>query len=175
MRRLLLLRHAKSDWSRPGQPDRDRVLSERGRLAAPLMGAYMKSHGLMPDLALVSPATRTRETWNLVAAALQNPPPARFEAAIYEQGPEALLELIQTAPDSAKTIVVVGHNPTFHAVALDLVGAGDIEARRKLTEKFPTAALAVIDFVARDWRGVHRSGGRLERFVSPRSLQDAPD
>lgn len=175
MRRLLLLRHAKSDWSKPGQPDRDRVLNERGRSAAPLMGAYMKRHGLMPDLAFVSPATRTRETWSLVAGALQNPPPARFESSIYEQGPESLLELIQTAPDSAKALVVIGHNPTFHTLALDLVGAGDIEARQKLAEKFPTAALAVIDFVARDWRSVHRSGGRLERFVSPRSLQSAPD
>ena len=67
MRRLMLLRHAKTERAQPGERDRDRKLTKRGRADAPLIGAYMAHHGLVPDLALVSPATRAQETWALLA------------------------------------------------------------------------------------------------------------
>lgn len=170
MRRLLLLRHAKSD--RPaGVPDIDRPLDARGREAAPRMGAYLASEGLHPDLALVSPAKRTRETWEAVAASL-GAVPAQIVETIYEAPPASLLEAVRAAPDSAETLILVGHNPGMEALADRLVGAGPRAARSRLAQGFPTAALAVIEFDADSW-GAIDGDGRLERFVRPKDL--SPD
>src|SRR5262245_18470604 len=94
MRRLMLLRHATSDWSLPGQTDRDRGLAERGRMAAPAMGRYMAQHGLIPDHAIVSTATRTRETWRLLSNAWPTEPRATYEDRIYEAAPRNILAAI---------------------------------------------------------------------------------
>lgn len=171
MRRLLLLRHAKSD--RPaGVPDLDRPLDARGRAAAPRMGAYLASEGLHPDLALVSPARRTRETWEAVAAAL-GAVPSEIVGAIYEAPPEALLAAIRARPDSAGTLILVGHNPGLEALADGLVASGPREARDRMAKGFPTGALAVIVFEAEGWHAVGRDG-RLERFIRPKDLAAEP-
>lgn len=171
MRRLLLLRHAKSD--RPaGIPDLDRPLDDRGREAAPRMGAYLASEGLHPDLALISPARRTRETWEAVAAAL-GAVPSEIVPTIYEAPPEALLAAIRARPDAAGTLILVGHNPGLETLADSLVAGGPREARDRMAKGFPTASLAVIVFEAEDWRAVGRNG-RLERFIRPKDLVVEP-
>lgn len=175
MRRLMLLRHAKSDWSVGGQPDHERGLALRGETAAPLMGRYMASHGLVPDQAIVSTALRTRETWRLVADAFPQKPSAIYEQRIYEAEPDAILAAIREAPGAARTILVVGHNPGFHDTATLLVGSGDKRARAKLATKFPTAALAVIDFDIANWPAIRLGSGRLERFVTPRAIGGEDD
>ncbi len=175
MRRLILMRHAKSDWSKSGQPDRDRALNERGRAAAPLMGAYLESHGLTPDLALVSTATRARETWTLVAPHLRKMPKVVFENRLYGAGPELLLDVVQETARGISTLLVLGHNPGLHQFASALAGSGDVEARSRLGEKFPTAGVAAISFAVDDWAGLHPQGGRLERFVSPSALVAEPE
>lgn len=175
MRRLMLLRHAKSDWSVAGQSDHERGLALRGETAAPLMGRYMASQGLVPDHAIVSTAVRTRETWQLVAEAFPQKPPTTFEQRIYEAAPEAIIAAIKEAPISAKTLLVVGHNPGFHETAHLLVGSGDKKARAKLLAKFPTAALAVIDFDIANWSAIKPGSGRLERFVTPRAIGGEDD
>jgi phosphohistidine phosphatase len=175
MRRLLLLRHAKSDWSRPGQPDRNRALNARGRSAAPIVGAYLAQHGLVPELALVSTAERTRETWALLAPHLPRMPKVVFEDRLYNAGPDAILELVQEAPRGAATLLVLGHNPGMQQLAAALSASGDVETRARIGEKFPTAALAVIGFAAADWAGARVQGGRLERFVVPAKLVAEPD
>jgi phosphohistidine phosphatase len=168
MRRLILLRHAKSD--RPaGVADRERPLNPRGRRAAPAVGAHLAKEGLRPDLALVSPAQRTRETWEAVAAGLGDPE-TRWQPEIYEAPAERVLAVIRTAPDQAGTVIVVGHNPGLGDLASDLVGAGPREARSRLALEFPTAAYAVIDFDAARWAEVAPKRGRLERFVRPRDI-----
>ncbi len=169
MRRLLLLRHAKTERGSPGERDRDRKLTERGRLDAPIIGAYLARHGLVPDLVVMSPATRTLETWELAAAALGKAPRLMKDERIYNAATDTLIELIRETVD-VSTLLVVGHNPGLHDLARQLIGSGDVEARESLNEKLPTSGLVVIDLAFDDWSKLHDGAGRLERFVSPRLI-----
>lgn len=171
MRRLILLRHAKSD--RPaGVADHERPLNDRGRRAGPAVGGHIAQEGLRPDLALVSTATRTRETWDAVSAAL-GAPETRYHREIYEAPAERILGLIRGAPDSAETVIVVGHNPGLGDLAATLAGEGPRKERTRLATEFPTAAYAVIAFDAADWSAIAPGQGRLERFVRPRDIDPA--
>lgn len=170
MRRLMLLRHAKSDWSSPGMPDPDRPLNERGEVAANHMGAYLARHGLMPDRILCSPARRTRETFAALATAWHDPVKIDYVDRLYAASAETILSVVHGGQKRARSLMVIGHNPGLHEVAELLIAAGDVEARERLREKFPTCALAVIDFAADAWDQVHSQSGRLERFITPRSI-----
>jgi len=171
--RLMLLRHAKAEKAEPGMGDRDRGLNARGRSDTALIGAYIAHHALIPDAVIVSTARRTRETWEDLAAALPGSPPATYEDRLYNAGAEAIMTLVTATAPAVHTLLVIGHNPGLHDVARLLIASGDVEARERLNEGLPTASLAVIEFAAESWRKVHPNGGRLERFVSPRSLADA--
>ncbi|MET0277909.1 MAG: histidine phosphatase family protein [Pseudorhodoplanes sp.] len=170
MRRLMLLRHAKSDWSEPGGPDRDRVLSPRGEHTAPLIGRYLAEQDLLPQHAIVSAAERTRQTWELLGDAVTGAPSVRFDERIYEAAPIDILDAIADAPAAAQSVMVVGHNPGLQSLALALTGTGNGKARRALAEKFPTAGLAIIDFDLPDWKSLAPASGRLERFITPRAI-----
>jgi phosphohistidine phosphatase len=175
MRRLMLLRHAKSDWSKPGQRDHDRVLASRGREAAPRIGKYMATHDLVPELVVCSTAVRARETWELVAGELASTPRVAHDERIYENRPDTLLHVIhETVPD-VHVLLLVGHNPSFSAFAELLAATGDTESRQRLREKFPTAGLAVIDFAVDAWDRVHPHSGRLDRMITPRLLDAESD
>lgn len=168
MRRLVLLRHAKSD--RPaGIGDVDRPLNPRGERAAPLVGAYLAGEGLVPDHVVVSPSLRTRQTWAAIAEALGGPE-AEVSDAVYEAETSSLLSVVRAAPDRAGTLLLIGHNPGLQDLAMRLVGDGTAALRRRLSAEFPTAALAVIDFEGARWADVRPGTGRLERFVRPRDL-----
>lgn len=173
MRRLILFRHAKAEPSEPGLEDRARGLVERGRKDAARIGAYMKSHALVPDRVVISPAARTQETWKITAAAFRPAPGAASAEQLYDATPHAIFAVIKDAPVAAHTLMVVGHNPGLHEVALMLIASGDIDARERLREKLPTAGLVIIDFAFDDWSKLHPQSGRLERFVSPKSLEAA--
>lgn len=175
MHRLMLLRHAKSDWSRPGMPDRNRPLNARGREAAPVVAAHIAGQELIPQRALVSTATRTRETWKLMLPFFPKKPETIFEARLYESTPHTILAVIKETPAAVKSLMIVGHNPGLQTLALALIGAGNAQAREDLAAKFPTAALAVIDFVAGPWSAVRPGTGRLELFVRPRDLNGDDD
>ncbi|MDQ0473050.1 SixA phosphatase family protein [Labrys wisconsinensis] len=168
MRRLMLLRHAKSDWPK-GVSDRDRPLGPRGRHDAPHMGEEMALRGLKPDLAVISTAQRTRETWELVAPCL-GPVEHRFESAIYEAEPKAILALIRAIDDGVGTLLVIGHNPGLELTAALLIGGGAERLRDRLGEKFPTAALAVIEFHEGGWADIGQGRGELALFLTPRDL-----
>jgi phosphohistidine phosphatase len=168
MRRLMLLRHAKSDWS-AGRPDVDRPLARRGREAAPRMGRYLSEEGLVPDLVLVSAARRTGETWALVEPFL-GPTEVRHDARIYEAPARRLLGVVQEVDPAVLGLLLIGHNPGFADLAKLLIGYGDRYAFARLSQKFPTAGLAVIDFDADSWTGIGPGQGRLDRFVTPKSL-----
>jgi len=174
MRRLLLLRHAKTERPEPGERDRDRKLTARGRSDAPVIASYMARHRLVPDLVLVSPATRTLETWELVAAAFRNAPRLVKDDRIYNAGTDTLLDLVRETGD-ARTLLIIGHNPSLHDFARRLAGSGDVDARESLNEKLPTSGLVVIDLAFDDWSKLHDGAGRLERFVSPRLIGAASD
>jgi phosphohistidine phosphatase len=175
MRRLMLLRHAKSDRSQPGARDKDRVLNARGREAAPRIGAYMASHGLLPDLVISSPAARTRETWELVAPALGKAAKLAHDERIYQNDPDVLLKLIRNTDAAVQVLLLVGHNPSFQILGELLTASGHGDARQRLREKFPTAGLAVIDFATDQWADLHPHSGRLDRLITPRMLESASD
>lgn len=149
--------------------DVDRPLAPRGRKAAVLMGDYLKDEGLLPDLALVSPAKRTEETWDLVQPALGEVD-SRREPRIYEAPAGRLLLVLQEVNPKKRNLLMIGHNPGFEDLAKLLIGDGDPEDFRRLAKKYPSAGLAVIDFPHESWAQVKARSGRLERFVTPKSL-----
>jgi phosphohistidine phosphatase len=170
MRRLMILRHAKAERIAPGERDRDRKLAKRGRSDAPAIGAYMARHRLVPDLALVSPAARCQETWTLVAAAFAKTPKTVNDERLYNAGAERLIGVI-TETDGARCVLLVGHNPGIHDLAVELIASGEVEARERVSEKLPTSGLVVIDLAFDEWAQLHPHAGRLERFVNPRSIE----
>jgi len=175
MRRLLLLRHAKSERAGPGDRDHDRMLTARGREDAPKIGAYIVHHGLIPQRVIVSTAARARATCELVAVGFGASPSVVNDKRLYEASPQAILKIIQECKPEVHTLMIVGHNPGLQELAILLIASGNLEARQRLNEKFPTAGLLVIDFALDDWARVHAHAGRLDHFVSPRSLAAATD
>jgi phosphohistidine phosphatase len=173
MRRLLLFRHAKAERALPGTQDRDRVLIERGRKDAGKIGAYMAGHALRPDRVVMSPSARTQETWKYASAAFKPAPAAQSVERLYDATAHAILSVIQDAPAAAHTLLVIGHNPGLHELAIMLIASGDVEARERLREKLPTSGLIIVDFAFDDWNKLHPQSGRLERFVSPKTLEAA--
>jgi phosphohistidine phosphatase len=172
--RLMLLRHAKAEKAEGGMRDQDRPLNPRGIRDAATMGAYLLHHGLVPDIALSSPAKRTRQTWEATARELSSrAPPARFEAHLYNADAEAILAILRKIEAGVRTVMVIGHNPGLHDFACRLIASGEVEAREALREGLPTAGLAVIGLAGAEWRHLHFQGGRLEHFVTPRSLATA--
>lgn len=172
-RTVLLLRHAKSRWDDPLADDFDRTLAPRGRSAAPRIAAWLDRQGLLPDFVLCSAAARAVETWQLAAAAIGRHAVVKTLRGLYMAPPSRLLSAIQHSPETAGTVLVVGHNPGLEHLAERLVGPC---SRRKplerLLAKFPTAAVAVFRFDTDDWREVRPGAGRLDAFVRPKDLDD---
>jgi phosphohistidine phosphatase len=173
--RLMLLRHAKAEKAELGANDRDRGLSARGHSDAVRMGAYLAHHSLLPDRCLVSAARRTRETSEGVAAAFSPGPPVSYEERLYGAGHDTILAVIAETDRAIHTLVVIGHNPGLHKLARCLIAAGDVDARERLNEAFPTSGLVVIDFAGDNWHDLRSNSGRLERFVTPRTLRAVSD
>ncbi|MDQ8728532.1 histidine phosphatase family protein [Bradyrhizobium sp. LHD-71] len=176
MRRLILLRHAKTERESLSGLDRDRRLDTRGRADAPVIGRYLAEHKLVPDLVLVSPATRTRETWDLLAAALNKVPAAEIVPDLYGAGASDLLQIIRMAVGRAddrtlKSMMVVAHNPGLHELSFALIGKARAADREELEENLPTSGLAVFKFAIDDWSDVSVRCGTLERFVTPKLLR----
>ncbi len=135
---LVLLRHAKSDWTGP-EPDHERGLAKRGRRQAPVTGQWLATHAV-PDLALVSSARRARLTWDLVAAELDPVPPVKIEPHLYGATLEGLMELIAGLDEKVGTALLVGHNPDLEDLVAELTGE---------YVRLPTSALAVLDLPRR--------------------------
>ncbi len=169
-RRVLVLRHAKSDWSEPGLHDIDRPLSGRGRRAAAAMGVYMRDEGLAPDLVLCSAARRAVETWSTVARVGEMAPRVMEEPALYMAGADALFERVRAVDDAVTSVLLVGHAPGFDGFACRLSGDRKSADGRRMTEKFPTGALAVLELDVPSWRDLAEGIARLERFIVPKDL-----
>jgi phosphohistidine phosphatase len=169
MKTLILLRHAKSDRADPALADHDRPLAARGREAAPKMGAWLKAHGPVPDLVLCSTAARARQTLALALEAWGIAPETAFDRGLYLVGGAGVLARLRRAPDTAATVMVVGHNPDLEQLARRLALAGDQAALARLAEKVPTAGLAVIELPAERWAEAGGSG-RLLAFETPKTV-----
>ncbi|MBM3608880.1 MAG: histidine phosphatase family protein [Alphaproteobacteria bacterium] len=172
MRRLLILRHAKTERSNPGG-DHARRLLDRGREDAVRMGQYLASQNLAPAAALLSDATRTRETFELLAGMLPHAVRTRFERALYLADPVTVMEHVAQASDEAAAVLVVGHNPGLHELAFDLAQDGRPGDIDMLARKFPTSALAVVDFACSAWRDAPHASSRLERYVTAKILRQS--
>jgi phosphohistidine phosphatase len=150
---LIVLRHAKAD-SAPGTPDFERPLTARGRRDARAAGDELRAGRRLPDRVMCSPALRTRQTLQ----ELRLDAPVDYEDRVYDNDPQAILDLLRTQADEPGTLLLVGHNPSMHRLVLDLGGGTDAG--------FPTAATAVIDFDGESdlWPGA----GRLTAYWTPR-------
>src|ERR1700761_1768805 len=179
MRRLMLLRHAKTENDAPSGRDEDRRLDERGRKDAAEIGAFIGSHAPFPDSVLVSPAVRAHQTWELAWAAMKDHVPAphvELVPDIYGADPGQLLQCIRdVAVSNPQRLLVVGHNPGMHELALALTEGGDEAGRRALADNLPTAGLVILDFATEDWNDVAFRRGRLVQFVSPKLLKQTLD
>lgn len=170
MKTVSLFRHAKSSWDDPKLADFDRPLSARGQKAAAAMGGVMASAGIAPDLILCSPAVRTRETLKIASQAFTALPSTVYDQAFYLASSAALLTSLRALPADVAHVMLIGHNPGLHALALDLTGTGERAAMLSIARKFPTGALAVITFDIAEWRRLAVGEGRLKLFITPRSL-----
>lgn len=170
-RTLLLFRHAKSDWNTAGLDDHERPLNRRGTKAAPAMGRYMSKEDLKPGLILCSDSVRTRATLALILPEFGPPSPETvIDDGLYLASAETVLDTIRRNGGDHDSVMVIGHNPGLHALALTLVGDGPKKDLQQMAMKFPTGALAVISFDIDDWMDIAPTNGRLDRFVVPRDV-----
>jgi phosphohistidine phosphatase len=168
MKRVYLLRHAKSSWKDRSLADRDRPLAGRGRRAASALADHLRAEGVRPELVLCSPARRARDTLERVEGALGDEVEVVFEEGLYGASEAALLARLRALPREVGSVLVIGHNPGLGELALALASEGADLARMR--EKYPTAALATIDVPADRWSALGRGGGELVAYVRPRDL-----
>jgi len=175
MRRLMLLRHAKTETDAPSGRDQDRRLDERGHRDAAEIGTWLSRHPPFPDFVQVSPAVRAKQTWELAWEAMKaqvRPPRVEYVPELYGADPTDILQVIRMASVAdPKHLMVVGHNPGMHELALALTGDGEAAGRKALADNLPTSGLAVFDFATDDWNDVAFRRGRLVLFVSPKLLK----
>lgn len=169
MKALYLFRHAKSSWDDPALSDHERPLAPRGRRAAARIAEHLQREGIRPAIVLCSSSRRTRQTLELVAAALPDAR-AQVEADLYGAGAGSLLRRVRRLPDTADSVLLVCHNPGLHDLALALAGSGDAQALARLRAKMPTAALATLAAPVSRWRDLSPGGAELVAFVVPREL-----
>jgi len=160
-RRLILLRHAKSDW--PDVPDRDRPLAKRGRRDAPKIGRWLREHAYVPEVVICSDARRARQTWDRVARELGGSPSVTFEPRAYAASATTLLYLVMELPATSRTALLIGHNPGVSELATSLALPPDGD---DAPIRFPTAAVAVLDFPG-DWADLAPGQARLTDFTTP--------
>ena len=165
---LTLLRHAKAAPPLPGQEDFDRPLTERGRTDAARMTKVLDGLGL--DLALVSSAARTIETWNIVSAGLAAPLPATAEHSLYLCHASHLIERLRAVTPDIQSIVAVGHNPCLQEVALWLAGKTEAPGVDQMRDKFPTCAVATFELTTGRWSDLTPKSVIFKRFAAPRTL-----
>lgn len=172
MKRLGLLRHAKSGWDDAALGDFDRPLNTRGRQAARTIARWLRAEGVDYALAIASPAARVRETLDTLAEE-GFAPETQLEERLYLASPATLLEVIQGIGADADSLLLVGHNPGLELLALGLAKDDGRPRRRELAAKFPTAALAELVFPVDAWSEIAPGSGELSRFVRPRDLDPA--
>jgi phosphohistidine phosphatase len=156
MKRLYVLRHAKSSWDEPGLADHDRPLSGRGRRAADAIGRHLRAEGIEPELVLCSSSARTRET--LARVGLEG----EVERELYGASAGELIARLREVPGGIASVLVLGHNPGMEELTLALADAPH--------DKYPTGALATVELDIGDWSAIIPGCGRLIDFVRPREL-----
>lgn len=167
LRRLVVLRHAKSAWP-TGVPDHERPLAPRGRRDAPAAGRALAEADCLPDLALCSTAVRARQTWELAAEQWGTPPPVRLDERLYGADVPELLEAVREVPDQVRTLLLIGHNPGLEELVLELAGDGLDDALDEVRTKFPTSAVAILAWHGNSWQELAPGTALLTDVTVPR-------
>jgi len=157
--RLLLMRHAKSSWKVAGQSDHQRPLNKRGRQDAPRMAQQLRSRGWVPDLALVSDAARTEETWAWMAGELEPSPPHVLHSGLYHGTLREIRAAISSSVTTEGTVLVLGHNPGWEAALTELSG---------VRASFTTANIALLEHPLSWTEAMQRSDWQLRALLRPR-------
>ncbi len=163
MKRLILMRHAKSSWDTPGLDDHQRPLNGRGQQAATAIGAWLKTHNHIPDQILSSSSTRTRETCERLKLEAEK----TFVDRLYHADPAEMQQVLQSA--TGQTVLMLGHNPGIAWFAHDLVESPPDHPR---FSDYPTCATLVAAFAIDDWGTLRPGTGKVLDFIIPRELTD---
>ncbi|KUO17128.1 SixA phosphatase family protein [Streptomyces dysideae] len=167
LRRLVVLRHAKSAWP-DGVADHERPLAPRGRRDAPAAGRALADSDCLPDLALCSTAVRARQTWELASAQWGTPPPVRHDRRLYAADVADLLEIVHEVSTEVDTLLLVGHNPGLEELVLELAGDSLDDALDEVRVKFPTSAIAVLAWRGTGWDALTPGTALLTSLTVPR-------
>jgi phosphohistidine phosphatase len=170
MKRLTILRHAKSSWDEPGVEDFNRPLNDRGWKAARRMGRELESRGIDFDLVIASPAARVRETIDGLKEKMKLNVEIRFEQRMYLASEKMLLHIVQEIPESSDAPLLVGHNPGLHQLVVELTRPDSHGLHERAAHKFPTAALARIELAANRWADVKAGSGELAELLLSKEL-----
>jgi phosphohistidine phosphatase len=174
MRRLYLIRHAKAEPA-VGQDDYERALTDRGRDDARRVASVLGSRDLLPETLIHSGALRAMQTAEIFAGQWPRRVELQQEIGLYDATQAMLFARARTLPDTNESVALVGHNPGIGELASTLAGYGAYPELRRMAVKFPTCAVAVIDFEISAWNDIDRKGGLLAAFVTPAELEAATD
>jgi len=159
MKKLYLIRHAKSDWSNPTLDDFDRPLNKRGKKNAPLMGRVLRKKNIHPDLIISSPAYRARETTKKIAKKICYKNEIMYNENIYEASLKTILEIVNFIDDEYDDVFIVGHNPALNMLAFYLI---------EFNENLPTAGVLEIEFNCESWREIKKKNAKFVSFEYPK-------
>ena len=171
MKRLAILRHAKSSWGDPGLDDFDRPLNARGIAAARAMGKAFKERGLTFDDVLASPALRVRETLDQLARGYGKLPEIRFDDAIYLAATATLFDLVRDLPETSNAPLLVGHNPGLERLLVELTRDDRHGFHARVAHGYPTGALAIVELPAASWADFELASGEIVDLILPRELE----
>jgi phosphohistidine phosphatase len=174
MRRLFLIRHAKAEPS-VGRDDYERTLTNRGRADARRMAQALAARRMLPDLLVHSGAARARETAEILAAEWSRRVELQEEAGLYDATETMLFARTRALPDARRRVGLVAHNPGLAALATALAGSGAEPELRRLAAKYPTGAVAALDFSVRRWEDVERNSAMLALYLTPAELGAGAD
>jgi phosphohistidine phosphatase len=174
MRRLFLIRHAKTE-PHVGRDDYERRLTDRGRVDARRVAAALATRRMIPDLLVHSGAARAKETAEIFAAEWSRRVELMEDAGLYDATETMLLARARALPDARRRVGLVGHNPGLGDLAAALTGSGAEPEMRRLAAKYPTGAVAALDFSVRRWEDVERNSAMLALYLTPSELEAGGD
>jgi phosphohistidine phosphatase len=174
MRRLFLIRHAKTE-PHIGRDDYERRLTDRGRADARRIAAALAARKMLPQVLVHSGAARAKETAEILAADWKRKVDLREEPGLYDANLPGLLTLTRALPDKRERVALVGHNPGLGELATALMGSGAEPEMRRLAAKYPTGAVAALDFSVDRWEDVERNSGMLALYLTPAELEAEAD
>ena len=173
MRKLILLRHAKSSWKDASLDDHDRPLNARGKAAVPVMGKWLVECGYRPDVMLCSSSRRTCQTALLLGDAMAELPDPIVEGDLYHASPGTMLARLHRLPKTCRAAMIIGHQPGLSTFTRMLADGTEGRRCQRAYEHFPTAAAAVLAIDCDDWAELDYQKGRFVDFAKPRELMDA--